>query len=278
VTPAVVRRALAATAATAAVLALAGCGEDSGDTAAEKSAASTASPGGDDPTPSEERDEAAGAADGEAVSGDEFADLLRTALDEATTAHVTINLGGMGSGEGDADYTQTPPELAMRMSMDALGGDVEVRMVDGTVYLKAASFGGTWISVDLDDPDSPLGDLGGQLDPTRQFEAFADAVTEATYDGPDEVDGETLDHYRATVDTQELLDELPEAVAGEAGLPDTLEQEWWFDDEGRIRKFTSDFGGLTGSVELRMSDWGEDVSIEAPPSDEVTTMPGTGAA
>ena len=45
----------------------------------------------------------------------------------------------------------------MTMTMDALGGDVEVRLVGGTMYMKSATFGDKWISLPLDDPNSPLG-------------------------------------------------------------------------------------------------------------------------
>lgn len=272
-TSSLVRRTLAAAAATAALLALAGCGgDDSGDSAADKAAASSTA----SPTQESEESGDVDAGAGETISGEQFADLLRTALDQATTAHMSMDLGGAGTAEGDADYTTTPPDLAMRMSMAELGGEVEVRIVDGTMYLQGETFGDKWVSVDLDDPNNPLGSLGGQLDPTKQLEAFGAAVTEATHTGADEVDGETLEHYTATVDTEKLLQQLPDEAAGQPGLPDTMQQEWWFDDEGRIRKFSSDFGG-TGTIDLSLSDWGADVSIEAPPSDEVTTMPGAGA-
>ena len=45
----------------------------------------------------------------------------------------------------------------------------------------------------------------------KQIELFADAVTSATYDGAEDVDGESLDHYTATVDTEKLLQNLPSA-------------------------------------------------------------------
>jgi hypothetical protein len=277
-----VRRALAAAAATATLVALAGCGGD-GDSAADES--STTSAASDSPTPTgssapsdaatAESETAGQDADGagEEVSADEFAQLISAALDNATTAHATLDLGALGSGEGDADYTTTPPELAMKMTMDALGGDVEVRLVDGTMYLKSPTLGDMWISTSLDDPNSPLGGLGSSLDVKKQMELFADAVTAATFEGAEDVDGESLDHYTATVDTEKLLQSLPSAAAGQAALPDAMTQEWWFDDEGLIRKFSSDVAGTTTTMTL--SEWGEDVEIEAPPSAEVTTMPGT---
>ena len=263
-----VRRALAAAAATATVLALAGCGGDdsSGEKASDSptsSATADASDGGDSGASSAEV--------GQELSGPEFVAVLKNALDQATTAHITMDLGqGTGSGEGDADYTTSPPELAMTLSMAALGGEVEVRLVDGTMYMKSPSFGDKWISFSLDDPKSPMAALGGELDIAKQFETFAGAVTTATFTGPEDVDGESLDHYSATVDTAKLLESMPAAAGAE--LPDTMTQDWWFDSDGRIRKFSSDFG-VTSTV-LTLSDWGADVSIEAPPSDEVTSMPG----
>ena len=273
-----VRRALAAAAATATLLALAGCGGDDSDggaadkpVASDSAGASASSEDADDSGSGEGSGEAPAA--GTELTGDQFADVLAGALDKATTAHVSMELGGQGTAEGDADYSADPPELAMKMTMAALGGDIEVRMVDGTIYLKSPTLSGEqWISIPLDDPNSPLGSLGSQLDPTKQFEVFGAAVSTATYDGPVDLDGESLDHYTATVDTQKLLEQLPEA--GQAGqLPDSMQQEWWFDDEGRIRQLKTAMGSL-GDVSVALSDWGKEVEIEAPPSDEVTTMPG----
>ena len=257
-----VRRVLAAAAATATILALAGCGSDDGK-AAEKSSSTSRASGSASP---------AGDGSGEEVSADEFAGLLQDALDKATTTHVTMDLGAIGSGEGDADYTKSPPELAMKMKMDALGGGIELRLVDGSMYMKSSTFGDKWIALSLDDPNNPLGELGSQLDVKKQIEVFADSVTSATYNGAEDVDGESLDHYTATIDTTKLLQNLPSDAAGQADVPESMSQDWWFDSDGLIRKFSTDFGGA--ATVMTLSEWGEDVTIEAPPSDEVTTMPG----
>ena len=201
-----VRRVLATAAATATILALAGCGSDDGK-AAEKSSSTLSASGSASP---------AGAGSGEEMSADEFAGLLQDALDKATTTHVTMDLGAIGSGEGDADYTKSPPELAMKMTMDALGGGIELRLVDGSMYMKSSTFGDKWIALSLDDPNNPLGELGSQLDVKKQIEVFADSVTSATYNGAEDVDGESLDHYTATIDTTKLLQNLPSEAAGQA--------------------------------------------------------------
>ena len=275
-----VRRALATAAATATVLALAGCGGDD-ETAADKSSSTSSASDSSGPADastgdsgdSEAAEESEAAASGEEVSGDEFAGLLNDAVDKATTAHVTMDLGEtVGSGEGDADYTKAPPEIAMKLRVDALGGDIEMRLVGGTMYMKSPTSGDKWIATPLDDPNSPLAALGGNFDMKEQIELFADAVTSATYQGAEDVDGESLDHYTATVDTEKMLQNLPSAAAGQAEVPKSLTQDWWFDSDGLIRKFSSDLAGAT--TVMTLSDWGEDVDIEAPPSDEVATAPG----
>ncbi len=275
------RRALSAAAATTAVLALAGCGGDDAEKAADRSSSSSASatPSASS-TPDASSSTSAGESGpptvGEAVSAADFAAVMKAALDNATTAHVTMDLGGAtgaGTAEGDADYSAKPPELAMTMDLAQLGGKVEVRMVDGTMYLKSPSFGDQWVSFPLDDPSGPLGGMADLFDVTKTLENFASAVTSASHD-TQEVDGESLEHYTATVDTQKLLASMPSAAGAAGSLPATVTQEWWFDDDGLIRKFSGDFG--PASTSMTFSDWGADVDIEAPPSDEVTSMPGTG--
>jgi hypothetical protein len=278
------RRTLASAAAAAVVLALAGCGGDddkAADKAADKSSvqsSSSSSPSAPAETTSSTPTESAGstdaAASGNEISVEDFAAVLTNALDDATTAHMVMELGGSaGTAEGDADYTKSPPEMAMKMTLASLDGDVEVRLVDGSMFMKSATFGDKWISVPLDDPNSPLGALGDQLDLTKAMERFTAAATSASDLGSEEVDGDTLEHYSATVDTKKLLESQPNLSAGAATLPDTTTQEWWFDEDGLLRKFQF---GATGTV-VNLSDWGEDVSIEAPPADQVTSMPG-GAA
>ena len=255
-----VRRSLATAAAAAPLLlALAACGN--GDTVADKA-----------PTTSSASSGANAVAVGDTLSAGQFGDVLTNAIDKATTAHLTLDLGhSMGSAQGDADFTKSPPNAAISLSIDQLGGGVEVRLVDGTAYLKSATFGDKWVSMPMDGKDGPMGDLGDQLDVAKTLKNFADAVVSATNEGTDQVDGESLVHYTTTVDTQKLVSMLPPAAAG--SLPKTVTQDWWFDSDGLIRKFSSDIGSTTTT--LTFSNWGEDVSIEAPPADQVRSMPGS---
>ena len=264
------RRALVSATVPVVLLALAGCGGDDASTASSSSTSASSTASASSP-PGSPTGSAAGA--GEAVSGEAFAGVLKDAFAKATTAKIEMDLGGSaGSAQGEADYTKNPPEIAMTMTLADLGGDVDVRMVSGTMYMKAATFGDKWVSVPLDDPDGPLGSISGLFDMTKTLETFAGAVTSATHASED-VDGESLEHYTATVDTQKLLRSMPELSSAAGSLPETMTQEWWFGDDGLIRKFSGGFGST--DMTMTFSDWGDDVSIEAPPSDDVTSMPGT---
>jgi hypothetical protein len=46
----------------------------------------------------------------------------------------------------------------------------------------------------------------------------------------------------------------------------------WFDAQGYFRQMGIDLGD-TGAFTAKFSNWGEKVSIEAPPADEVTDAP-----
>jgi hypothetical protein len=256
-----VRRVATSAAATALVLTAAACGGNDKATDTSSSASRTSASASSTP--------------GQQLSGPQFADILKGALDKATTAHMTMDLGGgNGTAEGDADYTKTPPEAAIKMTVAQLGGDVEVRMVGGKLYMKSPSFGDKWVSASLDDPQSPLGSLGAQLDMTKTLQTFADAVVSATDEGTENVDGDSLEHYKAAVDTKKLVSSLSSSGADTGSVPRTMDQDWWFDSDGLLRKFSTDLGGHPITVTL--SNWGEDVSIEAPPSDQVTKMPAMG--
>ena len=84
-------------------------------------------------------------------------------------------------------------------------------------------------------------------------------------------------HYTAVIDTEALLEGLPEAATGAAGLPATVDYQLWFDSDGLVRKFSVDLG-TTGTSTGTFSDWGTKVDIAAPPAAEVTTMPGMGSS
>jgi len=261
--PALVRRALAAAVLPLALTSLSACGSDDG--AKAEDTASTAKPSGSSaPADTPEA--------GSTVAPADFADTYRSAFDNTTTAHMTMKLDMMGqqiTGDGDIDYSQDSPAVAMTMDGAAFGGEsLEARLVDNVMYVKMGSMTqGKFVKMDLDSPDNPLGSLADSMDPSRAMDALESALTKVIYVGSDS-DG---DHYKATVDTAAMMKAMGQGVPATAQMPKSMSYDAWFDSEGRFSRMVMDMGP-TGTTEMKLSDFGADVTIEAPPADQVTTQ------
>lgn len=259
--PVLVRRALAAAVLPLALTSLSACGSDEGAKAEDSSAGpSSSSPTADTPEA------------GSTVAPADFADLYRSSFDNTTTAHMNMDLQMMGqqiAGEGDVDYSQDSPAVAMTMDGAAFGaGGLEVRLVDNVMYLNMGSMTqGKFVKMDLDSPGNPLGSLADSMDPSRSMDALESALTKVTYVGSDS-DG---DHYKATVDTAEMMKGMGQDVPASAQLPESMSYDAWFDSEGRFSRMVMDMGTM-GTTEMTLSDFGTDVTIEAPPASQITSQ------
>jgi len=216
---------------------------------------------------------------GETVDRDEFLDLLKASISQATTARVSLETssaaGGL-KGAGDIDFATTPPSISLQLNVPQLGGDAELRLVDGVAFVKLPQLGGKYVSFDLSDPANPLGSaFADQLDIESQFDAFGDAIQEVTYVGTEDIDKEQLERYTLTVDGQAVAEQAGGAGLGAGAdlLPDVITYDIWFDAEGLFRQLTFDLDEQGVSSTITYSDWGKDVSITAPKPSEVTSLP-----
>ena len=146
-------------------------------------------------------------------------------------------------------------------------------LVDNVMYMQVPDLGGKYLSMDLDEPGNPLGPMmTDSMDPSKQAEMMRAGLESVTFVGEEDVDGESLERYSATLDPSAAL----EGMQGMEGvpksmMPEQMQSDTWFDDDGRVRRMVIDMGEL-GSTEMSMDDWGADVDIEAPPAGQVTTM------
>lgn len=279
-----VRRAAIAAATPLLLVTLTSCGSDDADDTANSSD-STSESDGADAAP------VADVAQGEEVDPEEFADEIASGLEDVTTAHLTMTMEGGTmemTAEGDVDYTETPPAMAMTMSSSAMGGEeMDIRLVDGTIYASVPGMtNGKFIALDSDDPNNPMGQLfTEQLDPRKTMEGLTEGIETVVFVGDEDVDGESLRHYTMTLDP-EALKELAGDMMGQMGsghmgsgqpkvdFPEEMTYDIWLDDESRTRVTEMDLGGANGSVTVEMDGWGEPVSIKAPPENEIVDMPG----
>ncbi len=264
------RPALAAVAA-ALALVLTGCGGDP-DPEPAADASESSSPSGTDEEP-EPADDSAG---GE-IDPAQFAADMRAGLEEATTARMTMAVDAAGQSmeaDGQIDYTTEPPAMRMSMTMPAMSQEpLELRMVDGVMYMNMGAMSqGKYLAIDLDDAATLPPGMDGfseQLDPLGGFSDFEQSIDSVTYVGEEDVDGEQLDHYRLVIDTKQAagFQGLPSGK----GVPDEVTYDFWVDDEFLARRMSTslDAGAQSVSMDIRMSEWGEPVDIEAPPAKEV---------
>ncbi|MGS0626159.1 hypothetical protein ACU8YE_25310, partial [Ralstonia sp. VS2407] len=139
---------------------LAACGGDDGsaDDAASStspSASSSASSSASE-TPAGESEAAAPAA-GEEIDPEDFLAVYQAAVDQATTAKVTMDQTASGlKGSGVLDFESDPVSMQMTATIASMG-DIEMRLVDNVMYMKLPMLGDKFISFDLDDPNNPLG-------------------------------------------------------------------------------------------------------------------------
>ena len=258
--PALVRRALAAAVLPLALTSLNGCGSDDGATAQDSAGSASSSPSAQDAPEA-----------GATVAPADFVDKFRGAFDTITTAHTTMQtqvMGGTLTGAGDVDYSQAKPAASMVMSGQMLGpGKLEVRIVDNVMYLNLGQVTqGKFVKLDLSDPNNPMGaSFAESMDPSRAMDALESALQDVTYVGEDS-HGQ---HYRATVETAAMLKNMGQNVPGGASMPKTMTYDAWFDDQGRFTHMEMDMGTL-GTTEMTLSDFGADVTVEAPPASQIT--------
>ena len=270
-----VRRLVAAATASVLLVGLSGCGGDdttavSDDPTTESSATETES---EEPSEdAEEPDEASGGYDAE-----ELLAAMKAAVQENESAHLVMEMSGGGqtmNAEGDVSYVGDSTSMQLTMQSPKMGqGAIEVRMVDGVMYMSMPPMTqeGKFIAIDLDDPNSPMGDLGGvaQGDPLATFKAFDEGLRDVKYLGAEDVDGEELDHYVLTVDGKAAA----KAQGAPAGsVPDELTYDLWLDDDDNMRRVQYTMAG--GGVTITTSDWGKPVSVKAPAKADIMQMPG----
>jgi hypothetical protein len=240
---------------------LVACGGDDSDTAESTSSSSSEA----SETAEEEPVEAAG----EEIDPGEFVSSMMSAMEGASTAHVSLALEGGGQGmsaEGDMDYAKNPPEMKLVMSIPQMGDGIEMIMTGGFMYIKMPGLSeGKYIKTAMDDPTNPMGDLTGQMDPRSQFENMEAALKSVTLVGEEEVDGETLTHYTMVLDGSKVPNQQGTT------MPDELAYDVWLDGDNRMRQLKIDSAGTV--ITSTVSDWGKEIAIKAPKDNQIMEMP-----
>ncbi|WP_019135478.1 hypothetical protein [Cellulomonas massiliensis] len=209
-----------------------------------------------------------------------FADMVDKQID-AGTYHTTMTIGAEGqtiNAEGDARLSDSGAEMTMTMSVPGMDGGMELRMVGGKLYMNMGELtGDKFYVIDPTDADDPIASSFGssldQMSAAESMESIKDAIVSVEKAGdPETIDGVDAQPYEVVVDTTKVTgaagEQFQQAEEAGATLPDTISYVYFVGPDGLPRKMTMDLEGST--TEMTFSDWGEDVTIEAPAKDQIT--------
>jgi hypothetical protein len=253
------------------ILALTGCGDDA-DTAAEE-----ASPSASSSSPSDSPSTPPSSATSTESGGDEaesaaFLERLKAGMGEEGSVHVDMEMTGpfQAKAQGDTAYGPDGSEMQLTMEMSNLpGGALEMVLVDGKAYMSmpGVTEPGTFFEVDQSNP--AFGSLDDGLSPADSFKAFDAGLEKVEEVGTEEVGGVETTHYRLSVDARSALEATGQGNV--PGLPKTLDYDVWLDSDDRMRRLVYELAGT--KLTMDMTDWGKEVSVEAPSPDDIVEAP-----
>jgi hypothetical protein len=233
------------------------------------------------------------------------------AVYEAGTLHEDLKMSVSAAGEslsisGEADIDNDHERVDMTMDLGMLGGEMEILMDGGVMYMRSPMFqdaGTEWVSMDPSKMDpaaaAQFGGFGaGTTDPSAYVGLFA-GVFDVRVSGEEELKGVATTRYVGTIDLKKVVKGFSDVVGEHAdaatkkqlkaavkqfeslGIDEKIPFEIWIDAEGlpRRQRITMDFGKLIpgadeASMEMTVdfSDFGKPVDIDIPPPSEVTDM------
>lgn len=228
--------------------------------------------------------------------------VVRHSADAKRSVHVEGSVSvpdqGVLTAVGDATFGGDHASAQITMNLPGLG-QFDLVVVDTAVYMKLPASmlselnlpaAKPWVETPLDGTtgSSALGstvNLATEMDPTHMIEEIKSAgrITGTTQE---EVNGVQTTHYAITVDVKTLAETMTdnpgeEAALSQATVP-TIPFDLWVDTSDLPVRIVSTMF-LTGTATAKphqvtqttnYSDWGEQVSVNAPPADEVTPIGG----
>jgi hypothetical protein len=196
---------------------------------------------------------------------------------------MTMDFGAMAAIGGE----DIPPEMAELM------GSMEIRQIGDTVYMKFPFFTAflgaetEWVSMPAEE-DSVAEDMtpgAAPNDPGSFLDSFKDVEGRVEVVGTEDVRGISTTHYQIIIDEEwmaEMSEEDIEDLEEQGFVPGAeFPLNLWVADDGLVHRMsiTTDASQLEDAEEFESMtmtfdffDFGESVTIEPPPADQVTDM------
>jgi hypothetical protein len=226
------------------------------------------------------------------LTKDSFASNVAKATASATSVHVRGNVSAQGMAvaiRGDLAVSgKTLSEVKARLVVTSTlpRASATVLLTDGKAYLKTSGLplpmksSKPWLEADLTEAGSPFAahykSLMANLDPAWLANAFR-ATTQVERVGEEKLAGVDTTHYVVTVDTAKTLRLLEtkhmlgeHAQEARSHLPKTFDYDVWLDGSQRPARVKAAYSGV--EVDVTFTSWGEPVSVQAPPANQVSKI------
>lgn len=224
-----------------------------------------------------------------------------------------ITMTGEGAGSYEGSNPKMQMSMSMDMSALGAGVgqvDIEARLIGQDMYMKMPSDlpgittdpAKPWFKADLADmvPGSGV-DMTKyleQTDPGKMIEVLKDAGELVETDPDVSVDGQPATMYRFEVDFDKMMEQYGGSLDSVQGLDgidlDAIPMDVFLNSEDLPVQMRIDFKELMEQVvdaaggedalpagvnfddayvQMKFADWGSEVTVEAPPEDEITDAP-----
>lgn len=213
----------------------------------------------------------------EALSAQNVIARLTAAQAAITSYDVSMSVTGAMTMEmsGAADLAAGKQNVMMSMSDPDLG-PMELRFVDGMLFLKMAALtGDLFLQLDPNDTANELAaafaDIGDSITETG-FEGTEQAVVSVTPVGsPEVLDGVEVQAYAVVMDTTKFSAEATSDLLeeGMAALPPTVTYTYWLDSDEVPRKTVYELNGSVTTLIVR--NLGSGAPVTAPAPEQITT-------
>jgi hypothetical protein len=163
----------------------------------------------------------------------------------------------------------------MELTVDFQGQSLQMRQVDGMLYISGAPMtpAGKWIAIDPQDAQNPMAQQFAGLtksgDLNTTFDAFREGLEDVEYVGEEEIDGDTTHHYVFTVDAAKAAEAQGQPMP--PGGPEQLTYDVWLTEDDLMRRVSFELGPVKAVIDA--TDWGEPVEVEAPAKSDIVEGP-----
>lgn len=200
-----------------------------------------------------------------------------------------VKVNSTMTAEGVFDYPNERGIMSVGGELPSVSEDVsftEFRLIGDVGYTRWVVKGKShWVKEDRVEASGDPVELlipfpGSPTKPTDVLARVLLASDEEEELGEEEIRGTETTHYRARVDVERLVKQLPAKDRPDGDVTDLwgtklVPVEIWIDDESRLRRITieqTDDDDASMSTTVELFDYGVEVDVEPPPADEVISQ------